>query len=182
MDKPKAPLLWGAPDPSVFVKKCATKMLAALDGPIADVACGSGRNAFYLAGLGATVVALDRNLDQLRSLYGASRSRLKRRIRLQEIDFVTDPWPFGPLTLGGACLVHFLHQPLFRQLAMSIKPGGYLLIETMGSQGGNYVELPRERDLRRILGRSFALEIYEERHAGPAEVDAVAVRLLGRRR
>jgi SAM-dependent methyltransferase len=147
--------------------------------PIVDVACGGGRNAFYLAELGCTVICVDRDLSRLKE--GRPDAEISKRLKLIEMDLVADPWPFGEGTIGGIVLVDFLDRSLFHFFEQSLVTGGYLLIETISNRGGNYLELPRAGELRTAFERSFELQVYHEREAGPCAVNAVTVRMLARR-
>jgi hypothetical protein len=121
------------------------------------------------------VVCLDRDLRQLqiRSVRSIVGSIIPIQIALGE-----DPWPFGPSMLGGILDIHFLDRSLFRYFTRSLRSGGYLLIETVGGYGGNYLELPKAGELRTMLRRTFDLVVYSEKKVGPREIDAVSVRLL----
>jgi SAM-dependent methyltransferase len=153
---------------------------AASGHPVIDVACGSGRNAFYLASLGCTVICIDRDLSRLRNRL--PDRLISKRLNLVEMDLLTDPWPFREHTIGGIVLVDFLDRSLFQYLERSLVVGGYLLIETISNRGGNYLELPRATELRTAFERSFEFSIYHERKAGPRAMDAVTVRMLAHRR
>jgi SAM-dependent methyltransferase len=147
--------------------------------PIVDVACGGGRNAFYLAQLGCKVICVDRDLNRFKERM--PDTEISKRLTLIEMDLLTDPWPFGEGAIGGIVLVDFLDRSLFHSFERSLVTGGYLLIETISSRGGNYLELPRAGELRKAFERSFEFNIYHERQAGPRAVDAVTVRMLGKR-
>jgi len=84
--------------------------------------------------------------------------------------------------LGGILAVHFPIVPaLFSHFADSLTPKGCLLIETVGGQGENYLELPPAGWLRSALGGAFDFEFYEESKVGPPGSDAVSARLLAKR-
>ncbi len=160
--------------PSPFVRDSAERIARASGGrPILDIACGSGRNGWYIASFGCEVIFADRDLTRL-----ARRERAVSR----EIDLARDPWPFGPRTLGGIVNVHFLMPELFADFAASLAPGAYLLLETVPGSGQNYLELPKAESLRQQLASNFEFEAYRERSVGPPDVDAVTARLLARRR
>lgn len=160
--------------PSAFVRTHAETLVQAARGkPILDVACGSGRNGWHLASLGCDVVFVDRDLIPLYD---------RARCASFKIDLNRDPWPFGPNTLGGIVNVHFLLPSLFPHFAASLAPGSYLLLETVPGCGHNYVELPRVGSLRQELAGAFTFEVYRERIIGPPDCDAVAVRLLAKKR
>lgn len=160
--------------PSAFVRACAELLARDSRGkPILDVACGSGRNGFYLASFGCDIIFADRDLTRLHD---------RGRVTSLEIDFARDAWPFARCTLGGIVNVHFLLPKLFSRFAASLAPGAYLLLETVPGCGHNYRELPKTGSLRRELTRDFEFEEYRERRVGPPDIGAVSVRLLARRR
>jgi SAM-dependent methyltransferase len=167
---------------SPFVRRFAHRIVSNASGPILDVACGSGRNAFLLASLGATVVGVDRDLSAFDDL----RSRLPvsgypGTVKATRVDLDVDEWSFGRSSLGGVIKVHYFLPKLFPRFCFSIAPGGYVLFESVGGQGGNYLQLPRAGDVARMLSGCFEVEHYHERAVGPRGQDAVAVRVLARR-
>jgi SAM-dependent methyltransferase len=141
--------------------------------PVLDVACGSGRNALFLVELGCEVIGVDKDL---------SRTATSERFEARRVDLDNDPWQFEEATLGGIIQVHFLRRELFPRFAFSLARGGYLLIETVPGCGGNYLELPKEGELRKELSAEFEIVAYRERRVGPSEMDAVTVRSLARRK
>jgi SAM-dependent methyltransferase len=167
--------------PSPLVKKFAPTIAEAASGyPIIDVACGAGRNAFYLAEFCPSVICVDRDLTRLRNQLPSRVVSL--RLTLFEMDLLEDPWPFGSHTIGGIVLVDFLDLSLFALFERSLIEGGYLLIETVSGRGGNYLELPKASELRMVLEKSFDFRLYREVKVGPRGSNAVTVRLLARRR
>jgi SAM-dependent methyltransferase len=171
---------------SPFVRKFASRIASASpDKRIADVACGSGRNAIVLAQLGCSVVCVDQDLTglkaQRRILRGALRRTL-RRLTLLQVDLVKDPWPFSDCALGGIINVHFLLPALFPFFEKSLSAGGYLLLETVPGCGGNYLELPKAGALRSAFEAAFSIEAYNERKVGPCGYQAVTVHMLAKRK
>ena len=171
---------------SPLVRKFAEKVIAAAVGkPILDVACGSGRNALFLARLGCAVICIDKNLSALNANLQRRRAVLtasSMQLSSQEIDLLKEGWPFGQRSVGGIINIHFLLPQLFPFFASSLVPNGYLLLETVPGFGGNYLELPHEGELKAALAYTFDLELYKERPVGPSEHNAVTVKLLARRR
>lgn len=109
-------------------------------------------------------------------------AEISKRLTLIEMDLQADPWPFGERTIGGIVLVDFLDRSLFQLFERSLVTGSYILIETISNRGGNYLELPRAGELRKAFERSLDFCVYHEREAGPSGVNAVTVRMLGKRR
>src|SRR5689334_13229867 len=80
--------------PSSLVRKFASAIIsAAANYPIIDVACGSGRNALYLASLGASVICVDRDLSRLKNRL--PQAQISNHLKLREMDLLADQWPFG---------------------------------------------------------------------------------------
>jgi SAM-dependent methyltransferase len=173
-------------DTAPFVRRCAERIAAAAAGkPILDVACGSGRNAFFLARLGGTVICIDKDLSALDVNLKRQRdilTGLATRLIPKRIDLLKDPWPFGPGSVGGIINVHCLLTTLLPAFATSLAPQAYLLLETVPAHGANYLELPQRGELKAALEPAFDLVFNEERPAGPSEYHAVAVKLFARRK
>jgi len=174
-------------NPSLLVRRFGSKVAAAsLGKPILDVACGSGRNAILLSGLGCTVLCIDRDLSRLRELLSQDAESFSgdasRKLILQQIDLVNDPWPFTSASVGGIVNVHFTLPALFPFFGSSLMPNGYLLLETVPGCGGNYLELPKKGELKAALEGSFSFEMYKEQAVGAPERNAVTVKLAARRR
>jgi SAM-dependent methyltransferase len=184
-DRPNAQPVLGASQASSLVKRFARELVTSRRGAsIVDVACGSGRNAIFLAEQGCEVACLDRDLKQLQHLLtsGTLKPAVTEKLHLHELDLVNDPWPFGPHTVGGIINVHFTVPALFPAFENSLLPGGCLVVETVPAHGGNYLELPRAGQLRSSLEAAFDLEFYRERKAGPGNYDAVTAQLFAKRR
>jgi tellurite methyltransferase len=164
------------PEPCAMVRRFGARLVEAANGaPIVDVGCGAGRNAIHLARLGGTVICIDRNSELLRRL-----PRAKRLVPLH-MDLDTERWPFAQGQLGGIVSVHFLKSALFPQFESSLSPGGCMLVETVSAHGGNFVELPREGELRHAFEEAFQFEFLKEKKAGPVGCGKVTVRLLAKR-
>ena len=129
-------------EPSALVRRFGSKIVAAaIEKPILDAACGSGRNAIFLATLGGSIICVDRDLTKLQ---GRKLSLpVSRRLILYQLDFVKDTWPFEPCTVGGIVNVHFFLAELFPFFEDSLSPGGYLLFETVPGHGGNFLRTPQ---------------------------------------
>jgi SAM-dependent methyltransferase len=172
---------------SSLVRRFGAKVAGASHGkPILDVACGSGRNAFFLSSLGATVICMDRELTRLREhlAQNASTCFIEGADRLvpHQIDLIKTHWPFDYESAGGIINVHFTLPTLFPFFANSLIPHGYLLLETVPGCGGNFLELPKKGELKTALEANFEFEMYKEKPVGTADRNAVTVKLVARRR
>jgi SAM-dependent methyltransferase len=89
-------------------------------GPVLDVACGAGRHARHLAGLGLEVVAVDREAQAFTGNIRFVRANLEDG----------SPWPFAGQRFAGIVVTNYLHRPLFPKLVESLAEQGVLIYET----------------------------------------------------
>ena len=108
--------------PSAWIARFAPLIPAA--GAVLDLACGQGRHARFLAGLGLTVEAVDRDEVALASL--ASVPGVTPRCA----DLETGPWPYAGQRFAGIVVTRYLHRPLLPLLLDALADGGVLLYET----------------------------------------------------
>jgi SAM-dependent methyltransferase len=98
-------------------------------GDALDVACGTGRNAFWLARRGLQTLALDRDADAVRFVEDeARRLGLPLSAEVRDLERGAAPWPTGAFDV--IVVVHYLHRPLFPLLEAALRPGGLLVYET----------------------------------------------------
>lgn len=89
------------------------------------MACGCGRHARFLAQLGYSVTAVDREPQAIES------------VRFIQADLEDgSPWPLPGERFQGIVVTNYLNRPLLPVLADSLAPGGVLLYETfmLGNQ------------------------------------------------
>jgi SAM-dependent methyltransferase len=94
-------------------------------GEVLDLACGSGRHARLLAGLGHPVIALDRDAQALAAAAGQGIATVQH-----DLEAPGAAWPFAPGSLAGIVVTNYLHRPLFGQIAATLAPDGMLIYET----------------------------------------------------
>jgi len=93
-----------------------------------DIACGSGRNAVYLALRGYNVTALDNLPDALvKANELASRSGVAIRTVQRDVTF---PGALDDERADVVVVVRFLDRVLFGPLQRAVSPGGILVYET----------------------------------------------------
>lgn len=102
--------------PSAWVVRWAPLMTR---GRVLDLACGGGRHARHLAGLGYEVTAIDREPQSLESI---------RFVRADLED--GSPWPLPGEQFQGIVVANYLHRPLFPLIERTLAPGGVLIYET----------------------------------------------------
>jgi SAM-dependent methyltransferase len=150
--------------------------------PILDAGCGFGRNAIALAQLGFTVICAERDLRRLDVLMKAAASqKLRGCLFPVHTALGAARWPFASACFSVIVFVHYLDLLLFPSVHQSLMPDGYLYLETVGGQGGNYLELPETGELRTMFSPQFHLETYVERPVGPTGCNRCAVTLLAKK-
>ena len=97
-----------------------------------DVACGTGRDAVYLALEGYDVLAVDLLPDALhRAQDLATRSGVHLHTRAMDLERGA---ALPPGTFDLVCVFRYLHRPLFPALQQAVARGGYLVYETFHEQ------------------------------------------------
>ena len=106
-------------------------------GPVLDLACGSGQNGLFLAGLGLPVVLADRSPEALEA---ARRSAAEQglTVRFWEVDLETGANPLPEEYYRAALVFRYLHRPLIPYLRKAIRRGGILIYETFTSEQPKY--------------------------------------------
>lgn len=131
--------------PSVLVRSLVEQSRFPAGGAALDVACGSGRNALYLAGAGFQVTAIDFSDEAIRQCRQAAASRgLDVDWRVEDLS--------GGLPEGGRfdliLVIRYLDLELLRQAAMRLNPGGYLVVEVHMATADPTVAGPRNPAVR----------------------------------
>ncbi|HTP95778.1 MAG TPA: methyltransferase domain-containing protein [Burkholderiales bacterium] len=109
-------------EPSAWVRRFARLIPAG--GQVLDLACGGGRHARYLAGLGYAVEAVDRDEPALARLAGIERIVPRRA------DLESAPWPYAGQRFAGIVVVNYLHRPLLPLLVAALDTPAALIYET----------------------------------------------------
>lgn len=108
-------------EPMPWVVRWASVLPAA--SRVLDVACGNGRHAAYLTGLGHRVDAVDRQLPD-------PPWRDASGINWIECDLEVGAWPFDAQAYHGVVVTNYLHRPLFPWLIEALSEGGVLIYAT----------------------------------------------------
>jgi len=96
-------------------------------GRALDIACGSGRNALFLAARGFQVEAVD--ISPVGLEQAAARARAKSlSISWQRADLQSAALPEAAYDL--AVDINYLQRPLIPVLQAALKPGGWIVFET----------------------------------------------------
>jgi len=100
---------------------------------VLDLACGHGRHMQFLAGLGHTVLGVDRNAEALKTASQGGETR--------QADIENAEWPLEGRSFKGVVVTNYLWRDLFPQLLNSVAEGGVLIYETF-SQGNQVFGKP----------------------------------------
>lgn len=111
--------------PSAWV--CRFARLIAAGGTVLDLACGQGRHARYLAGLGYRVEAVDCDGAALAALAGVAG------VSTHCVDLEGAPWPYHAGRFDGIVVTNYLHRPLMPVMLDALGPGAVLIYETFAS-------------------------------------------------
>jgi tellurite methyltransferase len=98
-------------------------------GRALDVACGDGRNALYLARLGFEVDAVDISDVAIDALRDAAPERAPA-VHPRVVDLEREPLPAGEYDV--VLNFNYLQRDLFGALERALRPGGWLVFETLG--------------------------------------------------
>ena len=134
--------------PSSWVRRFAPLIRAG--GQVLDIACGRGRHARYLAGLGCRVDAVDRAPELLENLRGVAG------VKACAADLEAGAWPYEGRRFDAIVVANYLHRPLFPRLLAALAPGGLLIYETFAA-GNERHGRPRNPDF--LLRRGELLEL-----------------------
>jgi dihydroneopterin aldolase len=102
-------------------------------GKILDVATGHGRNALYLANLGYSVTALDRDKEALQGIQQEVENSNLSNVIVHAQDFENgspNSLNLGTELYEGIMVFFYLYRPLFPSLIKALRKGGVLMYET----------------------------------------------------
>jgi DNA/RNA-binding domain of Phe-tRNA-synthetase-like protein/SAM-dependent methyltransferase len=124
-------------------------------GSAVDLACGSGRNAVYLALLGWDVLAVDILADAL-EMTQALAERWRVKVKTQKMNLVRED-PLEPNRFDLIVVTRYLEHSLFPKLPGALRPGGHLIYDTFteAQAGKGRPRNPRHWLKRKELQRSF---------------------------
>jgi SAM-dependent methyltransferase len=141
-------------------------------GVVLDVACGSGRNAVFLAERGWRVHAVDRTPGALDH----------PNITVERRDLEAPGVSFGTARYNAVIVFNYLHRPLMPAIVNAIAPGGVLIYETFtigqAARGRprNPAFLLNDGELASLVAPLRVLRSREGEHAGRLVASIVAMR------
>ena len=133
--QPPAPLH----PPSPWVLRWAHLLPAG--GQVLDLACGTGRHAYWLHAQGLRVTAVDRSPDALASLAPLAAAGAE----ILQAELEEGPWPLGGRPFDAVVVTNYLWRPRLAEVVAAVAPGGVLLYETF-ADGNASVGRPARPD------------------------------------
>ena len=155
-----APIDTADTPPSPWVARFAPLIPAG--GRVLDLACGRGRHARLLAGMGLRVDAVDRDTVALAALTDIPG------ITIREADLEAGGWPFHGEAFDGIVVTNYLWRPLLPSLLLLLEAGGVLIYETfmVGNERfgkpANPAFLLRPGDLQDLLRPRLRIVAFEQ--------------------
>lgn len=108
-----------------------------LQGPILDLACGTGENGLYLAAQGLPVVLADRSAEALAVARAAARER-GLTAEFWEVDLEAGGDRLPREHYRAILVFRYLHRPLVPHIRDAVRPGGLVIYETFTSEQSTY--------------------------------------------
>ena len=166
------------------------------NGPVLDLACGTGRHTRLLLDAGYEVWALDKAASLLEPLKLLGARCFEHDLEAEVPGATTgenECWPFEANMFSAIVVTNYLYRPLFSQLTRSLKDGGLLIYETF-AVGNEVLGSPRNPDFllrpgelieyflsHAIQGRKNHCVAYEHgyiAHPRPAVVQRICLRSI----
>lgn len=132
------------------------------EGRVLDLACGRGRHARYLAGLGHQVEAVDRDAEALATLQGVEG------VTTRQADLEDGPWPYYNFVFDGIVVTNYLFRPLLPLMINALGEGGVLIYETFMEgndrfgKPNNPAFLLRSGELLEVVRRRLTVVAFEQ--------------------
>lgn len=117
------------------------------DMRVLEIACGMGRNTWYLSHLGTHVTCCD--IKPMPEVPPGALFELR--------DLEAQAWSYPPESFDAVVGINYLYRPHFVDLLACVRPGGFVLYETFSVLQGEFCEKPRNPD--HLLGPGELLRL-----------------------
>lgn len=162
---------------SKFVAACTQRIAVPAGASVLDIPCGFGRHSYWFAQIGCRVTGADIDKGRINAaIENAPPSRHPIRWVIANLE---KELPVESGTFDLVVIVHYFSETIILRALEALRPDGWLILETFGGHGKNWMALPL---LGRVMARfenEFQVSILEERPVGPSKSNA-AVRLLAK--
>ncbi len=119
--------IYDIPGPRAWLVDHATMLK---QGRALDLACGTGRNALFVAQQGYVVDAIDISMEALTRLLGKAR---RLGVPVNPIQADLDTFVLPKSTYDLVMVFYFLNRKIFPAIVESLKSGGILIYETFNT-------------------------------------------------
>jgi SAM-dependent methyltransferase len=140
-------------------------------GKALDLACGTGRNALWLAERGWDVTAVDSSVEAIDSLKSHASGVDARIADLEKGEFEIDPGAWDLVLI-----MRYLQRDLFALAKLGLKPSGVLIASVLlEDSGAPHARFRAKRGELRRYFEDFEILHYNEEGPGPhrfAEITA----------
>jgi SAM-dependent methyltransferase len=106
---------------SPWVKRFASQIPKA--GTVLDLACGGGRHSFLLAQMGYSVLAVDRDINEV-------EKNVNSLVCVKALNLEQEIWPLENDTFSGIVVTNYLYRAHLDRLPKMLQPNGVLIYET----------------------------------------------------
>jgi tellurite methyltransferase len=113
----------GEGDPTILLVETVENLPP---GKAIDLACGTGRNALYLAELGWDVTAMDGSEAAIKELQARARTR-GLTVNTAVADLTDPKFELAPNAFDLVVMAYYLQRDLFAKAKPAVRPGGLLL-------------------------------------------------------
>ncbi|WP_334119511.1 class I SAM-dependent methyltransferase [Limnobacter sp.] len=144
--------------PSSWVRGCLERLH--VDGVVKpglralDLACGGGRHALYLASLGYSVHAVDKNTPE--KVWPAN-------VQFEALDLEQEHWPLAGQQYDLIVVTNYLHRPHFANFLQNLKSENAVLVYETFMDGNAQFGAPRSPEFLlqpgELLARMSSLNI-----------------------
>ncbi len=137
------------------------------------MACGTGRHAALLTGLGHQVTGVDRDAQALAHLPASAHA--------VHADIENAPWPLPDQQFAAVVVTHYLWRALWPHILGSVRDGGVLIYETF-AQGNEAFGKPSRPDFLLAPGELLQVchgwQVVAYEHGLRSQPDRVVQRIV----
>jgi tellurite methyltransferase len=158
--------------PTILLVEIAEKLPP---GTAIDLACGTGRNALYLAARGWAVTAVDGSKTAIETSRRRSAAR-DLQVRTEVADLTAPDFTLPADAFDLVLIAYYLQRDLFAKVKLAVRPGGMVIAIVHTPEPGEKWSEKRARpgELRGFLSDWDLLREYEGPSRDPAHRRPVA--------
>jgi SAM-dependent methyltransferase len=162
----------GEEEPTILLVEIAAKLTP---GTALDLACGSGRNALYLAERGWIVTAVDGSEEAVQLVRRRSEARVLQ-VHTKVADLTDPDFTVLPEAFDLVLIAFYLQRDLYTKAKASVRPGGVIAVIAHIPEPGEKLTGKRAApgELRRFFSDWEILWEYEGPSRDPAHKRPVA--------